>query len=190
MVALGTATARFERVACGMRRLLLLILLGFGPPAAAQVLPTCEELVASIAHSFDIAHEVVLAVTVWQGSRELAHEASLLQRNDAGAFEGTTIARRGLRRPAGAGDAGGVAPTGGFDLPCVDHEVASMPSGEIELRLSDPEAPVRVWTLRFSPAPQGWLPISISVPFEVRVLLVPVRGRFVSEFSGWVFGRP
>jgi len=175
-----------------MRGLLLVVLFGFAALARAEALPSCEALVASIAGSFERAHEVVLAVTVWQGSRELAYEASRLRRNESGEFESSTIARRGLRRPSGTGEVGGDGGTGGLALPCDGHELVGLTPGELELRLAspDPDALVRDWTLRFSATPHGWLPVSISIPFEVRVLLLPVRGRFVSEFSGWVFEAP
>jgi hypothetical protein len=172
-----------------MRRLLILVMVLIAASVRAESLPSCETLVASIAGSFEVAHEVVLAVTVWTGSRELAHEATHLRRTSTGDFESTTIAQRGIRRPGGAGDATGTPAAGGFDLPCAGHELVSLPSGEVELRLNDPdsEGMVRDWVLRFGAAPHGWVPVTISIPFEVRVLLLPVRGRFVSEFSGWVF---
>lgn len=191
------ATATFGEaalgVAYGMRVMIWLLMVLGANWSNANALPTCEVLLGSIPRAFAAAHEVVVAVRVVQGSRELAFESSRLQRNAAGDFDSMTLERRGFRRPAGAGGEGaGGVPGSSFDLPCDQAELTELVPGELQLYLVDvgPDAFVAEWTLRFRLAPEGWLPVSVSAPFEVRVLLLPVRGRFVTEFSGWLFVRP
>lgn len=76
----------------------------------------------------------------------------------------------------------------GFELPCDDHDLVAEDGGwRLTLRDPDPEAPVATWSLRFEDVAGGWRPMELVAPFEVRVVFVPVRGRFVTTFSGWRF---
>jgi len=74
-------------------------------------------------------------------------------------------------------------------LPCDDHALEVTPAGEVELRVRDPnpDSPVANWTLRFGLQGERWLPVALVAPFEVRLLFVPVRGRFVTTFEAWAF---
>ena len=47
--------------------------------------------------------------------------------------------------------------------------------------------PVAVWSLRFEQIDGIWRPTELVAPFEVRVLFVPVRGRFLTTFDAWRF---
>lgn len=163
--------------------------------AATPPAPTCEALVAALPASLEAAREVQIAVTLEQGGRELAYERSRVSRAADGSREVTVLERRGLRRPDGpAGDGGGGEGGGGaYDLlACEDHELVEEADGAVRLRLrdADPDAPVAEWTLRFTRVDDAWRPLELVAPFEVRVLFVPVRGRFVTTFAGWVFAPP
>jgi len=170
-----------------MRRGAMLLLLMFATVARAAE-PTCQELSRVVPASFERASEVLLAVSVMQGRTELAFEASHLKRNAEGLFDSTTVERRGWQRPEGT-RGGGATPGETFSFSCDRYELIVLSDSEVELRVfdDDPDAFVDQWTLRFVQSPHGWLPKSISAPFEVRVLLIPVRGRFITEFSDWVF---
>ena len=110
-----------------------------------------------------------------------------MRRATDGTTSATVLERRGLRRPDGAGDGGG---GGGdaFELQCEDHDL-DVESGIalLTLRDPDPDAPVAVWSLRFEQVDGVWRPFELIAPFEVRVLFVPVRGRFVTTFDAWRF---
>lgn len=177
-----------RRVAWCMRRIWLVVAtaLAFGGASAAA--PTCTGLVASLPIALDTAVEVVVAVTIEQGGRELAYERSHVVRDREGARTTIVLERRGLRRPEGPAATGGG--DGAFALPCDDHDLVVEPDGAILLTLRDasPDAPVATWTLRFEMVDGALRPRALDAPFSVRVLFVPVRGRFATEFTGWVFG--
>lgn len=137
--------------------------------------------------SLATAAEVVVAVTFEQGGREVAFERSRITRDAEGNVATTVLERRGFRRPDGAQGGGGG--TGEFSLPCDDHALTVSPDGDLELRLRDPnpDAPVGSWMLRFGWQGDRWLPLALEAPFQVRLLFVPVRGRFVTTFEGWAF---
>lgn len=172
-----------------MRRryaLVLALALLVGAPALA-VDPTCTALVAALPASLEAALEVEVAVAVEQGGREVAYERSLVRRAPDGTTSTTVLERRGLRRPDDAGGGGG---GGGeaFALPCDDHDL-DVEGGvaRLTLRDPDPDAPVAVWSLRFERLDGAWRPLELIAPFEVRLLFVPVRGRFVTTFAAWRF---
>lgn len=179
-----------------MRRLVLLAALAALARglAAAPPAPTCELLVAALPASLEAAREVEIAVTLEQGGRELAYERSLVARAADGTREITVLERRGLRRPDGPARRGaGEGDPDAYDLlSCEDHVLALEPDGSVLLLLrdADPDAPVAAWTLRFARVDEAWRPLELVAPFEVRVLFVPVRGRFVTHFGGWAFGPP
>lgn len=169
-------------------RLVLLLLATWLGAAVAAAPPTCATLVAALPAALDAALEVEVAVSVEQGGREVAYERTLVQREADGTRRTTVLERRGLRRPDGGGDGGGQG-AAGFELPCDDHDLAAEADGwRLTLRDPDPEAPVGVWSLRFELVEGAWRPTELVAPFEVRVLFVPVRGRFVTTFAGWRFG--
>ncbi|MDF1523180.1 MAG: hypothetical protein P1P87_10220, partial [Trueperaceae bacterium] len=164
-----------------LRSLLALWLTGTAFAAAPRA-PTCTDLVAALPASLEAADEVVVAVTIEQGGREVAYERSRVRRQGD---EVTTevLERRGLRRPDGADGGGGGGDGDAFDLlPCADHDLVLEDDGGLRLSLrdADPEAPVAAWTLRFVDLDGVWRPAELVAPFEVRLLFVPVRGRFVT----------
>lgn len=178
-----------------MRRLVLIAVLAslVRGLAATPPVPTCEALVAALPASLEAAREVEIAVTLEQGGRELAYERSRVARAPDGSREVTVLERRGLRRPDGPGAGGGDGDPDAYDLlSCEDHELAEEADGSVLLWLrdADPDAPVAEWTLRFARVGDAWRPLELVAPFEVRVLFVPVRGRFVTQFAGWAFGPP
>ncbi len=178
--------------ATGMRRWIAPIAFAtvawFAPAAlGSSNPPTCEALVAALPDSLASAREVVVAVTLEQGGREVAYERSRVQRDDDGVTT-TVLERRGLRRPDG-GDGGGAGGTQDFGLPCDDHDLTfeDGDTARLELRDPDPDAVVERWSLRFGLLDGAWRPLELTAPFTVRVLFVPVRGRFVTTFEAWVF---
>ena len=156
-----------------------------GAPALAAD-PTCTALVSALPDSLEAALEVEVAVAVEQGGREVAYERSLVRRATDGTTSTTVLERRGLRRPDGAGGGGGDGDA--FALPCDDHDLDVVAGvAHLTLRDADPDAPVAVWSLRFEQIDGAWRPSELVAPFEVRVLFVPVRGRFVTTFGAWRF---
>ena len=181
-----------------LRRLLVLTYaIGLGAAGFASA-PTCDELVAALPAALRDAREVVVAVSLEQGGREIAFERSRIVRDPDGHTSTTVLEQRGLRRPGsgggqGPGGGGGQPPGGdGLALPCDDHELDVDSDGHLRLHLrdADPDAPVAEWSLRFGYADGRWQPLELVAPFTVRVLLVPVRGRFVTSFEGWQFDDP
>ncbi len=157
-----------------------------GAPASAAG-PTCAELVAALPESLATALEVEVAVAVEQGGREVAYERSLVRREADGTRSATVVERRGLRRPEAAGDGDGGG-GGAFMLPCDHHDLdLDGDAAHLTLRDPDPGAPVAVWSLRYTRLDGVWRPAELIAPFEVRLLFVPVRGRFVTTFAGWRF---
>ena len=172
-----------------MRRSVLLLALALfaGAPAFAAN-PTCTALVAALPASLEAALEVEVAVAVEPGGREVAYERSLVRRATDGTTATTVLERRGVRRPDAAGGGGGGGDGEAFARPCDDHDL-DLEGGvaHLTLRDADPDAPVAVWSLRFEQVDGVWRPFELIAPFEVRVLFVPVRGRFVTTFDAWRF---
>jgi len=164
----------------------LLALSGVGRGGSDVV--TCDALVAALSTALDQASEFILSVSLEQGGREVAYERSHVTRGADGATTTTTLERRGLQRPSGTGGASG-GPTPSWTLPCDDHDLAVDATGRAWLTLRDPEpdAPVSEWALQFDLHDGRWQPVALSAPFTVRVLFLPVRGRFVTTFSDWRF---
>lgn len=157
-------------------------------------LATCDRLVALLPASLDAATHVVIAVTLEQGGREIAYERSRVVKSADGTESSTTLERRGVRRPgrtSGSTD-GSSRANDAFDLPCDRHELEWDDDGHALLTLydDDPDAPVDVWSLRYALVEGTWRPVELSAPFTVRIAFVPVRGRFVTEFSEWRFAGP
>jgi hypothetical protein len=178
-------TGSARRVAWSMRPTWHLVAIAALLGAARAATPTCAELVAALPHALATASEVVVAVTLEQGGREVAYERSRVARGPDGERTTTVLERRGLRRPEGpAGGAGGA-----FELPCDDHDLEVDASGHVRLTLRDPDpdAAVASWTLRFAPVAGVLRPASLIAPFAIRVLFVPIRGRFATEFTDWRF---
>jgi len=175
-------------IACGVPTRLPLLLaatLVLGAPAYAAE-PTCAALVAALPTSLAAALEFEVAVAVEQGAREVAYERSLVRREADGTTSTTVLERRGLRRPEAAGGGGGGGDA--FALPCDDHDLElEGGTAHLTLRDPDPDAAVAVWSLRFGLLDGAWRPLELIAPFEVRLLFVPVRGRFVTTFAGWRF---
>jgi len=168
------------------RAFLLTLVLFVGAPAFAAD-PTCTALVAALPASLEAALEVEVAVAVEQGGREVAYERSLVRREPDGSTSTTVLERRGLRRPDAAGG-GGDGDGDAFALPCDDHDLEYEGGvAHLTLRDPDPDAPVAVWSLRFEQIDGTWRPTELIAPFEVRVLFVPVRGRFLTTFEAWRF---
>lgn len=155
-----------------------------GPRARSRAPPVgVAVLLASLAP----AHEVVVAVTLERAGREVAFERSRVTRDAEGNVSTTVRGRRGWRRPDGAQGGGGG--TAELTLPGDDHDLSATAGGEATLLLRDPnpDAPVASWSLRFGLTGERWLPLEVVAPFELRVLFVPVRGRFVTTFEAWSF---
>jgi hypothetical protein len=169
-----------------LRLRVLVVALAFALSASALAAdPTCTTLVAALPAALEAALEVEVAVAVEQGGREVAYERSLVRREDDGTTSTTVLERRGLRRPDGAGGGGG---DDAFALPCDDHDLDVVAGvAHLTLRDADPDAPVAVWSLRFEQVDGAWRPAELIAPFEVRLLFVPVRGRFVTTFAAWRF---
>jgi hypothetical protein len=170
------------------------MLLVWAGPVLASPLPTCEQLVADGTRAFTEASAYTLAVTLYQGSLEVAYERSRFTRTPGGDFSAETLERRGLRRPDGAGGGGGGAVGGNwaeaFDLSCEGHQIESQTDGSVRLKLqaNDPDAFIPTWTLHFRPWEASWQPLSFGANFTVRVLFIPVQAAFLTEFSDWQFG--
>lgn len=168
--------------------LLAAALVAFALPVARAAEPSCETLVAALPASIASADEVVVAVTLEQGGREVAFERSRITRDAAGSVSTTVLERRGLRRPDGV-QGGGGGGTNELTLSCDDHDLTVTPDGDVVLVVRDPsrEAPVASWSLRFGRFGERWLPVELVAPFEIRLLFVPVRGRFMTTFEAWAF---
>ena len=165
---------------------LVALALFVGAPAFAAD-PTCTALVAALPGSLEAALEVEVAVAVEQGGREVAYERSRVCREVDGTTLTTVLERRGWRRPDGAGDEAG-SDADAFALSCDDHDLEFEGRvAHLTLRDPDPDAAVAVWSLRFEELDGVWRPSELIAPFEVRLLFVPVRGRFVTTFEAWRF---
>lgn len=165
----------------------LISLIALATIGSAAAAPTCPLLLASFERSLASASSVTISVTLEQGGREIAFERSRVDRSDDGIRTATTLERRGLRRPEAGQTAG--APPGGGALPtCDDHDLTiDEASAVLTLRALDPDSVAPTVTLRFDEAAGTWLPTALEAPFTVRLLFVPVRGRFLTTFEAWSF---
>lgn len=169
------------------RTLVIVLALG-GVALGAAPAATCQALVDALPSALGEATTFVVSVAIEQGRREIAYERSRVSRAADGSTTSTTLERRGLRRPndAGGADAGGPID---FTLPCDDHDLDVDSDGVAHLTLRDAsnDAPVSMWSLQFEYVDGRWRPLELRAPFLVRIVLVPVRGEFITRFAEWRF---
>jgi hypothetical protein len=152
--------------------------------AALAQPPTCRTLLDSIEQTFDEASSVVTTLTILQGDRELAYNRSRSYRDDAGEFRTEVLERRGAERPGDGGDGEG---QGELDFSCEGHSLTEEPADRLTLELPTAEGPLQNVTLEFVRARGRYLPVSIDVRFQIRILFIPVNGTATTEFSEWTF---
>lgn len=154
-------------------------------PSSAYASPTCQELVGDFEEVFEVAESVISTTTVTtSGGRELAFVRARLYRDDDGELQQEILEQRGRRPPEG----GGGEDDGEFSFSCEGHALTPFQDERYLLVLQEdnPDIPVSSYRLRFRYDGERYLPTELTSEFSVRIVLVPVRGTFTSEFEAWV----
>lgn len=162
----------------------LAIIAVFLVPSNARATPTCQELVDDFTEAFETAESLISATTVTtDGGRELAYVRARLTRDESGELQQEILEQRGRRPPEG----GGGDNDGEFSFDCEGHTLTPFQDGRYLLVLQEdnPDIPVSGYRLRFRSDGERYLPTELSSDFSVRIVLVPVRGTFTSEFEAW-----
>jgi hypothetical protein len=169
-----------------MKRLLVLITAYFiGIFSFAQSPVTCESLLGTITTAFDTATEVKMTTQIMQGSREFAYSKLRLYKDEAGAWQSETLEQRGIQRPADSeGQDDGAEPT--FDLNCEGHTLTETEQGwQLTLPQQGEDSPVKQWDVSLIRQADTIVPTKVAGTFEARVLFIPFRGSFTTEFYEW-----
>lgn len=151
---------------------------------AAQV--TCEGLLETITTAFDTATEVMMTTQIMQGEREFAYSKLRLYKDEAGEWQSEELEQRGVRRPEDSeGTEDGAEPT--FDFNCEGHTLKETERGwDLMIPETREEIPVKQWDVSLVRQEASIVPTKVAGRFEARVLFIPFRGSFITEFSDWI----
>jgi hypothetical protein len=155
-----------------------------GRPAVAQV--TCERLTETITTAFDRATEVVMSTQIMQGEREFAYSKLRLYKDEAGEWQSEELERRGVQRPEDSeGTEDGAEPT--FDFNCEGHTLTETEQGwDLIIPETREDIPVKQWDVSLVRQADAVVPVKVAGQFEARVLFIPFKGSFTTEFSDWI----
>jgi hypothetical protein len=168
-----------------LRRLFnVYLLLVFGS-SLAQTSVTCERLLETITTAFDVATEVKMTTQIMQGSREFAYSKLRLYKDEAGEWQSETLEQRGVNRPPDSdGQEDGAQPT--FDLDCEGHTLVETEVGwDLTLPQQGEDSPVKQWDISLIRRADTIVPTRVAGAFEARLLFIPFKGSFMSEFAEW-----
>jgi hypothetical protein len=151
----------------------------------AQTPVTCERLIETITTAFDTATEVKMTTQIMQGSREFAYSKLRLYKDKAGEWQSETLEQRGIQRPADSeGREDGAEPS--FDLNCEGHTLVETDQGwQLTLPQQGEDSPVKQWDVSLIRQADTIVPTKVAGTFEARVLFIPFRGSFITEFAQW-----
>jgi hypothetical protein len=169
-----------------MKRYFVLTAYFIGTFSCAQTPVTCERLIETITEAFDTATEVKMTTQIMQGSREFAYSKLRLYKDEAGDWQSETLEQRGIQRPADSeGREDGAEPS--FDLNCEGHTLVETEDGGWQLTLPQQgeDSPVKQWDVSLIRQADTIVPTKVAGNFEARVLFIPFRGSFITEFAEW-----
>jgi hypothetical protein len=167
------------------RHLTLLAAYSIGTFGFAQDSVTCERLIDTITLSFDTATEVTMTTQIMQGSREFAYSKLRLYKDEVGEWQSETLEQRGVQRPQDSeGQEDGAEPT--FDLNCDGHTLLETEQGwDLTLPQQGDDSPVKQWDISLVRQADTIVPSKVAGAFEARVLFIPFKGSFITEFFEW-----
>jgi hypothetical protein len=150
----------------------------------AQV--TCEGLLGTITGAFEVATEVKMTTQIMQGGREFAYSKLRLYKDEAGEWQSEELEHRGVRRPEDSeGREDGAEPT--FDFNCEGHTITETEKGwDLVIPETRKDVPVKQWDVSLIRQASSIVPSKVAGQFEARVLFIPFRGSFTTEFSDWI----
>jgi hypothetical protein len=175
-----------------MKRLLLLAYFAATFSVAqdefSQTEVTCEALVDTITTAFDVATEVTMTTQIMQGSREFAYSKIYLYKDRAGEWQSEMLEQRGVQRPGDSeGQDDGAQPT--FDLNCEGHSLTETETGWNLTLPQQGDTPVKQWDISLERQGKTIVPARVAGTFEAKVLFIPFRGSFATEFAAWTIPR-
>jgi hypothetical protein len=168
-----------------VKRILVIATFCFlGKLSLAQV--TCEGLLGTITGAFEVATEVQMTTQIMQGGREFAYSKLRLYKDEAGEWQSEELEHRGVRRPEDSeGREDGAEPT--FDFNCEGHTLTKTDKGwDLVIPETREEVPVKRWDVSLIRQADAIVPSKVAGQFEAKVLFIPFRGSFTTEFSDWV----
>jgi hypothetical protein len=150
----------------------------------AQV--TCEGLLETITIAFEEATEVKMTTQILQGEREFAYSKLRLYKDETGEWQSEELEHRGVRRPEDSeGTEDGAEPT--FDFNCEGHTLTKTKQGwDLVIPETREDIPVKQWAVSLMRQASSVVPVKVAGQFEARVLFIPFRGSFMTEFSDWI----
>ncbi len=156
-----------------------------GALSLAQNPVTCERLIGTITTAFEVATEVKMTTQIMQGSREFAYSKLRLYKDEAGEWQSEVLERRGMNRPQDSeGQEDGAEPT--FDLNCEGHTLVETNKGWDVTLPQQGDSPVKQWDISLIRQADTIVPSKVAGTFEARILFIPFRGSFTTEFSEWL----
>jgi hypothetical protein len=158
-----------------------------GTYSLAQV--TCKSLLGTITTAFEAATEVQMTTQILQGEREFAYSKLRLYKDEAGEWQSEELEHRGVRRPEDSeGQEDGAQPT--FDLNCEGHTLVETENGWDMTLPEQGDSPVKQWDVSLVKQAASIVPSKVAGTFEAKILFIPFRGSFTTEFSDWVIPVP
>lgn len=167
-----------------MKHILIITLSLLSSCSFAQV--SCERLLETITGAFDVASEVQMTTQIMQGGREFAYSKLRLYKDEAGEWQSEELEHRGVRRPEDSeGTEDGAEPT--FDFNCEGHTLTETETGwDLVIPETREDVPVKQWDVSLMRHASSIVPSKVAGQFEAKVLFIPFRGSFTTEFSDWI----
>lgn len=172
-----------------MRFLPALYLLLFASWSLAQ--PSCELLLSSFQTAIDTATAYNDEVIVLQGAREMFYQSGSSVRDRNGDWVREVLVERSAlpfdMADGFSGDRNDEDEDESLEQSCEGASISEYETGWLLTLPSEPDSPVKAWSMTFNEDAGSYLPDTMQGRFEVKILLIPFGGTFSTSFSRWQF---
>ena len=151
--------------------------------------PTCVELIEAWedATATAFAYEDVVSVT--QGDKEVFYQEGFSTRNGEEWNRTVNVERSSLPfdLPGGPGENERDEDEEGAEEFCEGASVEAQGENWLVRPVEDDDSPIQDSTLLFEPYEDSFIPTLIEGRFDLKILLIPLRGNFSTVFKNWRF---
>ena len=167
-----------------MRTLLCLSFIAIFTLSQAQ--PTCVQLIEAWEDATATALSYEDVVNVTQGGREVFYQEGFSTRSGEEWTRNVSVERSSLPfdMPSGTGEDDDDEGAEGF---CEGASVEAQGENWLVRPLEDDDSPIQDSTLLFEPYQDSFVPTLIEGRFDLKILLIPLRGNFSTVFKNWRF---